>query len=107
MQRKRNNPVISLRMQEALQRGPHSYDQLAEISGLGKSAVQTWVKTLRAQEPAPIFIESFGPDKNGRPFVPLWRWRAAADQVDAERPGDSLTDAERMRRFRAEKKASK
>ncbi len=105
MQRKRNNPVIALRMQQALQSAPHSYDQLAQVAGLGKNAVQTWVKTLRTQEPAPIFIEAFGPDKNGRPFVPLWRWRTSADQADAQRPGDTFTDAERMRRFRAEKKA--
>jgi hypothetical protein len=99
--RLRNNPLRVFQMQEALKEKPRSYDELARVTGLNKPAVARWVKLMRAVTPSPIFISGWGPDKNGRLFVPLFAWGTAPD---AERPGDSRTDAERMRALRAARK---
>ena len=100
--RKRNNPRLMFDKQRALQAEPQSYDDLCHISGLNKPAVARWIKSLRPDTgERHVHIADYGPDRNGRLFVPLFAW---GNEEDAERPGDSRTDAERMRKLRADRK---
>ena len=101
MQRKRNNPQIAHRMQVALQAKAQTYAELVALSGLNQSAVANWVKTLREMTPSPIHVEAWGPDRNGRLFVPLWRW---GTKMDAPRPGPARTPQQRMEALRAARK---
>lgn len=95
---RRNTPETALRMQTALMAGAHTYDDLVAISGLAKSAVQHWVKRLRAL--GFIYIDGWEKDVRGRLFVPRFRW---GDSGDAPRAGGK-SSAERMRDYRARKK---
>lgn len=74
-----------------------SYDRMAEVIGLGKTSVQRWARDMR--EAGLIHIAAYGPDKNGRLFVPLYKW---GRERDVDRPGHKETPAERMRAKRAE-----
>ena len=73
-----------------------TYNRMAEVAGLGKTAVQRWARDMRAA--GLIYVAEYGPDKNGRLFVPLYKWGRGRD---AERPGDKETPADRMRAKRA------
>ena len=95
---RRNTPETALRMQTALMASTHTYDDLVVISGLAKSAVQRWVKKLRAL--GIIYIDGWEKDVRGRLFVPRFRWGSSPD---APRAGGKST-AERMREYRARKK---
>jgi hypothetical protein len=75
--------------------------QLAERVGLGAGAVAHWRRQLRALPDPPIYVEGWAPDSRGRPFTPVWRW---GHKPDAERNGQSITPAERMRNLRAARK---
>lgn len=101
MSRKRNNPARAHAMQEAMSVRPCSADDLAVVSGLGKPAVQHWLRQLRALVPAPIHIGGWGPDCNDRLFVPLYSWGPG---TDVARPGPKETAAQRMARLRAGKR---
>ncbi|WP_315127312.1 hypothetical protein [Comamonas antarctica] len=72
----------------------HTYDELVAATGIHKPRLAAWVNANRKQ----IRVEAWAPDKNGRPFVPRWRWGAGAD---APRPGQSIKPADRMRELRA------
>lgn len=88
-------------MADKLREKCRSYDDLVAISHLKKPTVARWIKALRVPEVRVVFIEGWQPDKNGRLFVPLFRW---GTQPDAARPGRALTSAERMRALRATRK---
>ena len=53
-----------------------------------------WVKKHRAD----LHVAAWGPDRNGRPFVPVFAW---GRRPDTPRPGRALTPAEQMRKTRA------
>jgi hypothetical protein len=95
----RNTATRILKMQMAMAERPQSYDQLVEVSGLKKPAVQRWVKTMRAE--GALHRAGWSGDKAGALRVPLFLW---GDGVDAPRPGASLPPAERMARLRAKRK---
>jgi predicted ArsR family transcriptional regulator len=84
-------------LREKLAESAMSFEQMANTVNLSKAAVQRWAKSMR--EAGRIYVESYGPDVNGRPFVPLHRWGTG---VNAERPGHTVSDADRMRAKRAE-----
>ncbi len=90
-------------MQTALKMQALTADELVVVSGLSKGSVQHWIKALRNMAPTPIYIEGWGPDRNGRPFVPQYRWGSGEDKA---RPGQSRTPRERMAALRAAKKAA-
>lgn len=95
---RRNTPETALRMQTALMASAHTYDDLVAISGLAKSAVQHWVKKLRAL--GFIYIDGWEKDVRGRLFVPRFRWGSSPDVPRA----GGKSSAERMREYRARKK---
>ena len=99
--RRRAGPQHHLAMMQALAAEGLTDEQLAERVGLGKRAVAHWRRQLRAVEHSPIHIEGWAPDSQGRPFTPVYRWGV---QPDAERPGQSIPPAERMRALRASRK---
>lgn len=84
-------------LREKLVENAMSFEQMAKVVNLSKAAVQRWAKSMR--EAGRMYVEAYGPDVNGRPFVPLHRWGTG---TDATRPGHTMTDAERMRVKRAE-----
>ena len=98
-QRKRNNAQRILKMQLAMAVTPRSYDELAQISGLNKPAVARFIKTMKAE--GAVHRAAWGADKNGRAFLPLFRW---GEGSDVERPGPSISPAERMARLRLQRK---
>lgn len=95
----RNNPERTLRMTNALLKGPQTYDQLAAVSGLSKVAVATWVKAMRKIKA--LHIASWTDDCRGRKFTPVFGW---GDKPDVPRAGQARTAAERMRAHRERKK---
>lgn len=84
-------------LREKLSETALSFDQMAEVAEISKAACQRWVKSMR--EAKRVYVEAYGPDKNGRPFVPLHRWGAGEN---AERPGYTVPPADRMRARRSE-----
>ena len=84
--------------------GPATYDQLCAFSGLSKRAMSRWIASQRIEGQRRIYIAGYAPDRCGRPFVPIWAW---GNKPDAQRPGDSKTDAQRMKDMRAARKVSK
>ena len=82
-----------LKLQRMLQAGPVSYDEMGAATKLSRAQVTRWVKHSRES----IHIRSYGPDINGRLFVAKFAWGVAPD---AERPGQSVTPAQRMRAMR-------
>lgn len=97
---RRNNPARTLRMTEALLKGPCTYDQLAEQSDLGKVAVATWIKAMRKL--GAVHICGWTDDVRGRKFTPIFGW---GKKPDVPRAGQARTTAERMRAYRARLKA--
>lgn len=81
----------------------HTYQQLAETTGLSIRALTRFVRSDRSAERMAagkhsIYVAGYAPDKNGRSFVPIWRWGRGRE--DAPRPGRMLTPAEQMRKSR-------
>lgn len=83
-------------LRENMLKQPMSFDQMAELAGLSKQSVQRWVRAIRAAKL--MYIAAYGPDVNGRLFVPLFAWGKGDD---VERPGQVRTAAERMRAKRS------
>lgn len=78
----------------------HTYDQLVEATGIAKTRIAHWLKNNMSS----VRVVAWAPDKNGRPFVPVWQW---GEGVSLPRPGPAMTSAERMRVFRAKQKGEK
>ncbi len=95
MTARRNNPARTLKMITALQEKPQTYDQLVAVSALGKVAVATWVKSMRAIDA--MHIGGWAEDVRGRKFTPVFQWGAGKD---VPRAGQARTTAERMRAYR-------
>jgi biotin operon repressor len=95
----RNNPVITAKMIEELQKTSHSYDSLSAAVGLSKVAVATWIKAMR--QAGMVHISAWTDDKRGRKFTPMYSW---GNRVDLARAGQARTAAERMRAYRARMK---
>lgn len=96
VQRKRNNVASMLAMQAELAKRPCTYADLVSISGLGRTAVVRWVKSMRAARA--VHIASWAADRCGRLFVPAFMLGVGAD---VSRPGQRRTAAERMAALRA------
>lgn len=77
-----------------------NYEQLIAFTGMSMQAVGRWVRRMKAA--GEIHVESWSEDKNGRLFVPMFRWGA---KPDAARPGAAITNAQRMAEMRARRKA--
>lgn len=92
-------------MAVALGEKPMTYAELVEFSGMTLQTVGRWVRKMRVC--GLIHVESWAEDRNGRLFVPRFRWSAVPDTPDVARPGDSRTAAERMAAMRAERKIAK
>lgn len=75
-----------------------TYDGLAAATGINKRRLAAWIAANREH----IRIEDWAPDKNGRPFLPMFRW---ADGEDTPRPGRRISSAQRMRELRERRKA--
>lgn len=85
-------------------RGPLTYDEMAAVAKVSKTAVQRWVKTLREGGPkSPAYVRVVGWEKDaaGRPFIPRWLFGPG---VDAPRPGAKRTGAERMQALRLQRR---
>lgn len=95
----RNTPERSLRMLDALNSGPKTYDQLVLASGLKKPAVAHWVKAMRAA--GGVYVAGWAEDQRGRLFMPVF---ARGSGSDVQRPGPAKSAAERMRRMRDRRK---
>lgn len=95
----RNNPIISQVMVDHLTEAPQTYESLAQISGLSKVGVATWVKSMRAA--GRIYRSGWVEDKRGRQFTPTYMW---GDKPDVPRAGRIDNSAARMRVYRARKK---
>ena len=83
----------SLALRDLLMSKPMTYEQLCEEGGLTPQRAAYWRKTNAEF----IRIAGWAPDKNGRPFLPQFRWGVAPDEP---RPGRTLTPAEQMRQSR-------
>lgn len=95
---RRNTLERSLKMQAALTERALTYDDLAKVGGLSKTAVQRWVaETVRDK----VHIEDYTDDTRGRRFVPMWRW---GEGPDAKRPGPRQTPAQRMAAVRSRRR---
>lgn len=90
----------SVQMRDLLLVMPLTYDELVTVTGMVKPRVARWVKNNRKD----IRVTSWAPDKNGRPFVPVFSWGAGAD---VPRPGRALTPAEQMRKVRERRAAER
>ena len=88
--RTRNNMTRSLAMQRAMTVRAQTYDELADLSGLGKRPVGKWVQGLR--DAGAAHVEAWMPDRAGRLFVAAWRYGPGED---APRPGPARTGAQR------------
>lgn len=88
----------AVQMRDALAEKPMTYDDLVVLTGMVKPRVARWVKNNRGS----IRVAHWAPDKNGRPFVPVFSW---ADGADKPRPGRALTPAEQMRKVRERRAA--
>lgn len=100
MGRTRIDALATLVLERQLRVGRQSYDALAEAIGANKAAVMRWMKKMR--EARLVHVAEWGPDKNGRLFVPLFSWGV---ESDAPRPGPSTTPAARMAAHRARQAA--
>lgn len=99
--RKPLTPVASARMQQAMQNGACSLDELVAISGLSKPVVTKYVRELQALQM--VHVAGWADDARGYPTIRKYSW---GQQFDAPCPKKYNNDAERMRLARAEKKAS-
>lgn len=97
----RNNSVLTARMTDALHKGSHTYDSLAELVGLSKVAVATWIKAMRKSKF--VYVSGWTDDVRGRKFTPLFSW---GSKPDVARAGQARTSAERMRSYRARMKST-
>lgn len=97
----RNTAVLAARMTDALQKGQHTYDSLADLVGLSKVAVATWIKVMR--KAGFVHVSGWAEDVRGRKFTPMFSWGAGPDIA---RAGQARTSAERMRAYRARMKAT-
>jgi hypothetical protein len=96
-QRTRMTLVVSAGIVSRLQAVPTSYTELSAMFGIPDRSIRRWMNQMREQ----VHIHSWGADCAGRLIVPMWAWGSAPD---AERPGPSMTDTERMRLLRARRK---
>lgn len=97
MTRLRNNTERTAKMIDALWQSPQTYEQLADISGLNKPAVATWVKSMRAARM--MYVAKWAPDVRGRAFKPVFGWGSKTDAARSVHTG-----AERMAAFRGRNK---
>jgi len=98
-ERRRNNMLISLDMQQATTKTAMSYFGLMEISGLSRESVEHWVRQMR--KAGVIHVERYEADERGRYCVPMFRFGKGED---AERPKPRLTNAQRQAAYRVRKK---
>jgi len=97
--RLRNTPARTAAMVNALINGPQTYDQLCAASGLNKTAVATWVKSMRAA--GLMYISGWSQDCRDRQIVSVFAWGTGKD---VPRAGLARTSAQRMAASRAAKK---
>lgn len=85
-------------------RGPLTYDEMAAVAKVSKTAVQRWVKTLRESGnecPAYVRVAGWQKDASGRLFIPRWLFGPGQD---VPRPGAKRSAAERMQALRLERR---
>lgn len=97
--RLRNTPARTAAMVNAMLKKPQTYDQLCAVSGLNKTAVATWVKSMRAA--GLMWISGWETDCRDRLIVSVFSWGKG---IDIERAGQARTTAQRMAIYRAKKK---
>lgn len=87
-------------MKTRLEQGDAGYDELSQLTNLSVASVGRWVRLMR--ESGHTRITSYGPDRKGRPFVPLFTWGAGPD---LPRPGQARPAKERMAELRSRRQA--
>ena len=97
--RLRNTPARTAAMVNAMLKKPQTYDQLCAVSGLNKTAVATWVKSMRAA--GLMWISGWEKDCRDRLIVSVFSWGVGKD---VPRAGQARTTAQRMALYRANKK---
>ena len=96
--RLRNTPARTAAMVNAMLKKPQTYDQLCAVSGLNKTAVATWVKSMRAA--GLMWISGWEKDCRDRLIVSVFSWGRG---IDVPRAGQARTTAQRMALHRARK----
>lgn len=89
-----------LQMHAALVKRPHSYAELATLTGLAHETVERYV--LRLRDLKSVHIADWGPSKIGSLIVPCFAWGNKPDKV---RPA-AMTAAQRMAKTRASRRAA-
>lgn len=100
MARRRLDALATLVLEKELRDGGKSYADLAAATGLGVTSLMRWVKGMR--EVGLVYVSGYGPDVNGRIFIPLFTW---GKKADTPRPGQSRSAATRMAGHRARQAA--
>ena len=88
-------------LMRALHEGPHSYKELAEITGLHYATIRDWVNALHDQ--GVVHIAAYERDARDRDSVRLWQY--GIDKRDAKKR--KLTGAQRQARQREKKESMK
>ena len=97
--RLRNTPARTAAMVNAMLKKPQTYDQLCAVSGLNKTAVATWVKSMRTA--GLMWISGWEKDCRDRLIVSIFSWGKGED---IKRAGQARTAAQRMAVHRAKNK---
>lgn len=98
--RNRIDIIAAQLMQQRLVQGNASYEELAQVANISPASAGRWMRLMKEAEM--VHITSYGDDKLGRPFIPLYTWGKG---VDLARPGQSRTPAQRMASLRERRSA--
>ena len=99
--RKMLTPTATALMQVAMEKKPNSLNDLVKVSGLSKPVVTRYVREL--QSAGMVFVGDWDRDSRGYPTIEKYRWGKGED---VPCPYKHASEAERLRRLRANKKGS-
>jgi len=97
--RKMLTPTAMAKMQAGMERKPRSLNDLVKISGLSKPVVTRYIREL--QGVPLVHVGDWDKDPRGYPTIAKYKWGAGAN---VPCPKKHASDAERMRKARADKK---
>jgi hypothetical protein len=100
--RKKLRPEQAVSLASNMLVNPMTYDEIVEFTGLNKATVEWWVKRWRDSKL--VYVSGYADDSRGRPVILRFSWGSL---LDAVRPGQRRTAAERMRDVRARRAAEK
>lgn len=98
-QRRRMTSAEAVVLLHSMRSTPLTREEMIRDTGHSRHVIHTWVKEMHDAQL--IYVSDWVADSRGRLFVPTFRAMVNGGEVDAPRPGQRRSAAERMAALRA------